>query len=350
VVSYGYDAAHRLTSESRTGTNSYSYTYTVDGAGNRTAQVKGGTTTNFTLNTDDELTATSGGFTNSYSYNAADDQTNRTLSGTSYTLAYDYEGQLTSSTVGGVSTTFACDALGRRISRTAGGTTTQFLSSGSQIWLEAQGGTTTATYTYGNALIRKDGETPMFDGLGSERTVTNSSQTVTGTITFEGFGATIATTGSSSNPYKFAATSGYRDDGDAVLVHVGARYYDAQVGRFITRDTELNQHPYLYCEHDPVNSVDPTGHLPAWLEKAIDKVVGFVENGPGGTAGVYLRGISIFGPFYVIGIIAVHKYKRHWKYTNPPGSIGRENGGTRKGQNGMVEKWSDPENHDGEGR
>ena len=43
------------------------------------------------------------------------------------------------------------------------------------ILLEDQGGTTTAAYTYGNALIRKDGETPLFDGLGSERTVTNGS-------------------------------------------------------------------------------------------------------------------------------------------------------------------------------
>jgi RHS repeat-associated protein len=59
----------------------------------------------------------------------------------------------------------------------------------------------------------------------------------------------------------FAATSGYRSDGDAGLTHVGARYYDAQVGRFITRDTVLSEHPYVYCNADPVNAVDPTGHL-----------------------------------------------------------------------------------------
>ena len=88
--------------------------------------------------------------------------------------------------------------------------------------LEKQGSTTTATYTYGNALIRKDGETPLFDGQGSERTVTNSSQTVTGTLTQDGFGNTVATTGSSTNPYMYAATSGYRNDGDAGLSHVGA--------------------------------------------------------------------------------------------------------------------------------
>ena len=61
---------------------------------------------------------------------------------------------------------------------------------------------------YGNGLIRKDGEYPMFDGLGSGRTVTNSGQTVTGTIIQDGFGPTVAATGSSATPYKFAANRG----------------------------------------------------------------------------------------------------------------------------------------------
>ena len=64
--------------------------------------------------------------------------------------------------------------------------TNTFLYDGDAVLLEKQGSTTTATYTYGNGLIRKDGETPLFDGLGSERTVTNSSQTVTGTATLRG--------------------------------------------------------------------------------------------------------------------------------------------------------------------
>ena len=126
---------------------------------------------------------------------------------------------------------------------------------------EKQGSTFTAAYAYGNALIRKDGEYPMFDGLGSTRTVGNSSQTVTATARHEAFGQTLSTTGSTSNPYGFAGRRGYRTDGDAGLMHVGARYYDAQVGRFITRDALLDQHPYLYCEHDPVNLVDPSGRI-----------------------------------------------------------------------------------------
>ncbi len=43
----------------------------------------------------------------------------------------------------------------------------------------------------------------------------------------------------------------------------GCRYYDPQTGTFTSRDTYLDQKPYLYCEHDPVNAVDPSGNSPA---------------------------------------------------------------------------------------
>ena len=95
--------------------------------GNRTSQTIGSATTSFTLNSDDELTATSsssGGCVNSYTYNNAGYQTNRTLSGTSWTPAYDYEGQMTSTATGGSTVaSMVYDALGRRYSRANGGTT-----------------------------------------------------------------------------------------------------------------------------------------------------------------------------------------------------------------------------------
>jgi hypothetical protein len=61
-------------------------------------------------------------------------------------------------------------------------------------------------------------------------------------------------------------------------MHVGARYYDPLVGRFlqadswlgeITRPQSLNR--YHYCEGDPVNHVDPTGHdkMPPWGTAAV---------------------------------------------------------------------------------
>ncbi len=141
-----------------------------------------------------------------------------------------------------------------------GGTTTEFAYGAGGMALEKQGGTVTQAYSVGNGLLRRGSEYPLFDGHGSERTVTNSSQTVTGSVNFEAFGQVAGSTGSSSNPYMYAGDWGYRNDGDAGLMHVGARYYDAQVGRFITRDTVLSEHPYLYCEHEPVGFVDPSGH------------------------------------------------------------------------------------------
>ena len=257
VVSYGYDGLLQLSSESRTGASGYTALFTVDGAGNRTTSTVGGATSTYAYDADDELLRTSGGFVNSYGYNANGDQTARAVGGASSTLTYDYDDQLVST--GGAA--FAYDAAGRRVSRTAGGVTTSFLFDGGSVLLEKQGNATAATYTHGNALIRKDGETPLFDGLGSERTVTNGSGAVTASLTLSAFGQMVASTGSSTSAYQYGATSGYRTEADAGLTLVGCRSYDAQVGRFITRDTYLDQKPYTYCDGDPVNWLDPSGHI-----------------------------------------------------------------------------------------
>ena len=90
--------------------------------------------------------------------------------------------------------------------------------------------------------------------------MTNSGQSVTASLTLSAFGQTVASSGSSTSAYMFGATSGYRNEGDAGLTLVGCRFYDAQVGRFITRDTYLDQAAYAYCDGDPINRLDPSGH------------------------------------------------------------------------------------------
>ena len=49
------------------------------------------------------------------------------------------------------------------------------------------------------------------------------------------------------------------------LYYMNARYYDPQTGRFISQDSYKGDgedfwHAYLYCEGDPVDNTDPTGH------------------------------------------------------------------------------------------
>jgi len=138
---------------------------------------------------------------------------------------------------------------------------------------------------------------PLYDGHGSKRTVTNGSETVIGTVNVEAFGQTAGYTGSSSSPCMYAGAWGYRTDGDAGLMHVGARYYDAQVGRFITRDTVLSEHPYLYCEHDPVKWVDPGGQDRTW-DGCWDNIRAAIGIGGGAWIGGRVGGTfgSIGGP------------------------------------------------------
>jgi RHS repeat-associated protein len=269
VVTYTYDNAGRLTGESRTGLASFAASYTLDADGNRTSQSTGTATTAFAYDTDDALTSvssTTGGLNNAYTYNANGDQVTRTLNGTTFALAYNSKGELAQITSASSPTkSFAYDAMERRVERTSGSTTTTFVRAGDVngglILNEKQGSATTASYTYGNGLLAKGSESYLFDGQGSTRQVTDTSGAVTSSSTSDGFGNTVASTGTKPE-YSYNAQSGYRDDGDAGLIHIAARYYDAQVGLFITRDTFLDQKPYQYCEHDPINYNDPSGHEP----------------------------------------------------------------------------------------
>jgi RHS repeat-associated protein len=68
----------------------------------------------------------------------------------------------------------------------------------------------------------------------------------------------------SSNPYRYA---GYQYDEVTGLYYLMARYYDASIGRFITRDTfhgfednPLSLNQFSYTENNPVGYIDPSGY------------------------------------------------------------------------------------------
>ena len=92
------------------------------------------------------------------------------------------------------------------------------------MYLKALGGTYTGTYTYGVSLNRRNGEFFLYDGLGFARTFTNTTGVVTAAASYDGYGNTVATLGSTDSPYQLGATSGYRCDGDAGIMQVGAKY------------------------------------------------------------------------------------------------------------------------------
>jgi len=85
---------------------------------------------------------------------------------------------------------------------------------------------------------------------------------------YEGFGKIVGQNGSGSGPYRFCGLWGYRDDGDAGLMHVGARYYEVETGRWVQKDLMLYKiinysNLYTYCLNNPVNDFDVNG-LISW--------------------------------------------------------------------------------------
>ena len=128
--------------------------------------------------------------------------------------------------------------------------------------------TGTAGYIYGptGRLAKRttiDSESHTFyyhkDHLGSTRLVTDESKTIVTDATYEPFGETTVT---SEESYLY---TGKEKDSTGVSYY-GARYYDPETGRFLSRDAlagtksapqTLNR--YSYCLNNPVKFVDPTG-------------------------------------------------------------------------------------------
>jgi RHS repeat-associated protein len=117
---------------------------------------------------------------------------------------------------------------------------------------------------------------------------------------------------------------GYRNDGDAGLLHVSARYYEVETGRWVQKDpldnviNPKNLNKYVYCVNDPINWIDPIGKDPLssyrkyaeWLMGGIGAVIGGIGGGPigmviGGVIGVMLCDV-IFAVGGKIGTPAGH--------------------------------------------
>jgi RHS repeat-associated protein len=163
------------------------------------------------------------------------------------------------------SVVYAYDAIGRQVGRGTGGVTTGYYYDGDKVIVE-QTGSTYNLDTWGpNGQVRRNSEYAFYDGLGSAMGQTNSSGTTTEDIFFDAFGRTDNVNGGSADPFQYKSEYGYYEIGDGNitgqgLIKLGARYYDPLFGRFISRDSDLSQSPYSYCDGDPVNYEDETGH------------------------------------------------------------------------------------------
>jgi len=307
AVVYAYDDIYQLTSETRTGTNPYSITYQYDDVGNRTQMIKNAVTTNYVYNENNQLlTETAGGTTATYAYDLNGNLQTKTAGGNTTGYTWDWANRLISvSSVNSVA--YSYDGDGTRISKTQNAVKTKYINDVAlplvQVLTETDAtGNILATYNYGRDLIsmNKAGTNSYYhyDGLGSTRQLTDSNEAVVANYTYDSFGSLIASSGTTENTYKF---TGEEFDDSSGLLYLRARYYDSEVGRFISRDPILTPmqiddnflwfvpflrsypqifNSYNYVCNNPVNFIDPFGIGELWenFKKRAKNFMNWVKN------------------------------------------------------------------------
>jgi RHS repeat-associated protein len=187
------------------------------------------------------------------------------------TYTWDARGRMTGATLpNGEAVTYGYDALGRRANASldpAGSTPSQsttFLYDGANVVLDRNSDSSSVEYLNGpgidNKLRQKSASTGslhfMSDHLGSTIALTSETGGLVERQQYEPFGQT-----SSSQLTRYGFTGRERDNATG-LMYYRARWYDPQIGRFMSEDPiglEGGLNFYAYVQDNPVNLVDPFG-------------------------------------------------------------------------------------------
>ncbi len=192
------------------------------------------------------------------------------------TYAWDFENRLTSVMLPGTGGTvsFRYDPFGRRVQKsfTTGAnppttTTTNYLYDGDNGIEEVDAnGSVLARYSQGLNIddplaMLRGGATNYYhaDGLGSVTSLSNSTGALAQSYTYDSFGKQTAASGSLTNPFRY---TGRESDVETGLYYYRARYYDPNVGRFLTEDPIRFTGGfdfYSYVGNSPIDIADPVG-------------------------------------------------------------------------------------------
>jgi len=275
---FAYDDLDRLTSV----TGAYSQGWTYNAIGNILTHT-GVDAATFTYGNDAHKHAVTQVGTTAYTYDANGNMTARG----SDSLLYDQENRLYRVTVGGTQTDYTYNADSARVKKVVGSTTTYYVGN----WYEVTNGIATKYYYFGaQRVAMKQGTTLTYlhgDHLGSTSVASNASGGLVSRQTYYAFGGVRTTEGTLPTDYTF---TGQKNDTSSALMFYNARYYDANIGRFVQADPivaapfnpqSLNR--FAYVLNNPVKYTDPTGHC------AIDPVTDACERDEHGGVILYER-------------------------------------------------------------
>ena len=275
TYSYGYDALHRLVSESNNG-GYPAVSFTYNAIGNITSKTVGANTLTYTYANNDHKHAVSSIALNGNPQAFTYDGNGNMLTGPDFTdlgsvaqrtaINYNADNMPTSITHStGGTVTFTYDGEGKRAKKVGGGTT---LYIGDHY--EIIDGTATKYIFAGNLRVTKISTEGTFyfhkDHLGSSTVMTDCNGISWEERTeYMPFGSMRIHEGIDLTAYKF---TDQELDAETGLYNYGARLYDPLIGRFICADIiipdlynpqSLNR--YSYCLNNPLIYVDPNGQF-----------------------------------------------------------------------------------------
>ncbi|MFC0623380.1 RHS repeat-associated core domain-containing protein [Kribbella deserti] len=262
------DCATDPRTEPLAGPAPYRHAYSYDKTGNRLSSMIDGVTSTYTYPEPGTarphaVTAVAtAGTTDTYSYDAA----GNTIARPGQQLEWDGEGRVSKISTAEGDSTFVYDADGNRLIRRTPQATTVYLG-GQELTLNRGSGALSPTryYTHGDKAIAvrtssglswlaSDHQgTAQFSIDATRMTVSRLRQTPFGTK--RGAAADL--------PGERGFVGGV-EDAATELVHIGARQYDPELGRFLSVDPVMGGEPqlmnaYAYSNNSPVTFSDPTG-------------------------------------------------------------------------------------------
>ena len=278
TTTYSYDNIHQLISESKSGSL---LEYTYDANGNRLMKKLNGVNQyphTLEYHDDDRIKKNAHG---TVTYDDAGRPTvYPTSATTNHYFTWDYDDQMTkySATSGGTAVEeYKYNGFGARVQAVAGSATRNDLRDGvsvtSPVVRSSGSGSTTTDYLPGVGERRGSTVSYGHSGLKNNDTQTNSSAAVSATREYDAWGNVLASTGSFAGPFGHAGDFGYQADGSGLQL-LGHRYYDPEVGRFITRDPAKDgRNWFVYCENNPLVRLDPNGL--DWLDSTSNYFAGW---------------------------------------------------------------------------
>ncbi|MCU1497997.1 MAG: hypothetical protein JWM47_1950 [Acidimicrobiales bacterium] len=256
ATTYGYDAGNRLTTVTDTpngGEPLVTSTFAYDGAGNRT-KATGAINSTYSYNDADQL-ATPGvdhdangnmvaggahGYTTTV-FNDLDQATSITPKG-GEARPQEFAGQLQSHWIADAQTRFTTAAsLGITATAKPGELTTFVRDPQGRLVSMKRGA---QRYHY------------LTDGRGSIDALTDAKGQRVQAYRYDPWGRTTVALGGIDQPFRWNSEYAIND----YDYKIGARYYDASLGRWTQRDPSAQDpNPYAYANNDPIDNTDPSG-------------------------------------------------------------------------------------------